>query len=175
MSGNTYSGQNRALIEVLKDNGHEPPLKLLTELAFYELKRKYPEIRTELLMRPKFSDKTANGLTKCIITWIKVTGGQAERINTTGRPIDRRTTYTDCLGHKRQIGTIEWIPGTGTKGSADISATINGRSVKIEVKIGKDRQSKHQIQYQASVEKAGGVYIIARTFEGFFNDWKRIV
>jgi hypothetical protein len=62
---------------------------------------------------------------------------------------------------------MQWIPSGSTKGSADISATIAGRSVKIEVKAGKDRQSEAQKKYQADIERSGGVYIIARTFGEF--------
>jgi hypothetical protein len=39
--------------------------------------------------------------------------------------------------------------------------------VKIEIKYGKDRQSDVQKEYQASIERAGGVYIIVRTFYEF--------
>jgi hypothetical protein len=61
----------------------------------------------------------------------------------------------------------QWTKGTGTPGSADISATIYGRSVKIEVKIGKDKQSVVQKQYQLMIEAAGGIYIISKTFDDF--------
>jgi hypothetical protein len=64
---------------------------------------------------------------------------------------------------------MQWIPGAGTKGTADISATIQGRSVKVEVKIGNDRQSEYQKQYQESVERCGGIYFIACTFEQFYQ------
>ena len=84
-----------------------------------------------------------------------------------GRPIDRRKVYQDALGLTRTIGSIEWVKGTGTNGSADIAATIAGRSVKIEVKIGKDRQSEHQKKYQQDVERAGGIYYIAKDFTSF--------
>jgi len=64
----------------------------------------------------------------------------------------------------------QWTKGTGTPGSADISATIYGRSVKIEVKIGKDRQSEAQKNYQAMIERSGGTYIIAKDFD-LFLEW----
>jgi preprotein translocase subunit SecA len=73
------------------------------------------------------------------------------------------------MGVRRTIGRFEWVYGTGTRGSADISATIAGKSVKIEVKI-KDQQSQHQKEYQRQVEAAGGIYVIARNFQEF-NDW----
>ena len=117
----------------------------------------------------KFDDTTANGLTKCIIAFLQMKGHQAERINTMGRPIDNRRAYTDVLGNTRQIGSLTWAKSTSTRGSADISATINGRSVKIEVKVGKDRQSAAQKAYQRAVELAGGVYFIAGDFESFLQ------
>ena len=63
-----------------------------------------------------------------------------------------------------------------TKGTADISATIPiyaackiGLSVKIEVKIGKDRQSEDQKKYEKSIINAGGVYYIAKDFNSFYE------
>lgn len=119
------------------------------------------------IVRDKFRDDTANHLTKCILTYIRIHRGQAERINTMGRPIDNRKTFTDVVGRTRTIGSVEWAKGNTTKGSADISATIDGQSVKIEVKVGRDRQSDPQRAYQESIEAAGGVYFIARDFTDF--------
>ncbi|MCB9016127.1 MAG: hypothetical protein H6541_10060 [Lentimicrobiaceae bacterium] len=143
----------------------------LRQLAADEIKRKhakYPETLT--LPIKTYTDKTANGLTRCIIDFLKFSGCQAERINTTGRPIDRRQIITNVIGQQRMIGSLEWIPGTGTRGSADISSTILGKSVKIEIKINKDRQSEAQKDYQKAIEKAGGIYYIAKDFQTFF-DW----
>ena len=123
----------------------------------------------------KFDDRTANGLTKCIIAFLTMHGHQAERVNTMGRPIDNQRTYTDILGRTRQIGSLTWIKSTSTTGSADISATINGRSVKIEVKIGRDRQSQAQKCYQRALEAAGGLYFVAKDFESFVEWYKTII
>ena len=84
-----------------------------------------------------------------------------------GRPIDQRKTFTDVLGHTHQVGSVKWIPGTSTRGSADISATIQGRSVKIEIKFGKDRQSEAQRKYAREVEAAGGIYYVCKDFTSF--------
>ena len=129
--------------------------------------------RLEQMTGDKHRDDTANGLTKCILAYIKFKGGQAERINTMGIPKDNRKQVTDIMGHCRTIGSVEWRTSGTTKGSADISATIRGRSVKIEVKVGKDRMSAVQRQYKATIEAAGGLYYIARDFTGFvkwYND-----
>ena len=126
-----------------------------------------PSIPKNYVTPSKYSDKTANGLTKCIIDWLRFNGHQSERINTQGRVVDKTKVVKDVLGCRRSIGSVEWQKGSGTKGSADISAIIGGRSVKIEVKSGRDVQSKQQKAYQQDVEKAGGVYFIAKDFSSF--------
>lgn len=143
-------------------------VKMLEHLVFEAKRKRYPNIPIDFMAPVTFRDDTANGLTKCIISFIQLKYGQAERISTTGRPIDRQTTFTDVTGRTRSIGRIEWIPGTTTNGSADISATIAGRSVKIEVKM-KDKQSQAQKDYQQAIEQAGGIYYIAHDFTSFLT------
>jgi len=114
----------------------------------------------------KYRDNTANGLTQCVIDWIRLNGYQAERINCTGRYIDNSQVFTDVVGRTRSIGSGQWLPSSGTKGTADISAVIRGRAVKIEIKM-KDRQSEDQKRYQAEIERAGGVYLLIHSLTEF--------
>ena len=140
----------------------------LKALELESLRGKYPSMDARFIPLTDWKDSSANSLTKCIIFYINALGGQAERISSQGQ-------YRE--GKKIEVGTGEiqytkelkgkWTPGQGTKGTADISATIRGRSVKIEVKYGNDRQSDAQKQYQEAIEKAGGTYIIAKTFDDF--------
>ena len=153
---------------LIKENTHGTPLEALSILAMNAKRKKYPSVPIESLPKPKYNDRTANGLTRCIIDFLTLKDHQAERIGNTGRMVDNRTTYTDVLGRSRTIGGTEWIKGTGTDGTADISATIAGKSVKIEVKIGKDKQSQKQKEYQAAIERAGGLYFIAKSFDMFY-------
>lgn len=148
-------------------------VKYLEELADIMNQRRHPNTPVKYLVKAKYRDDNANGLTRCIIDWIVFNGGQAERVNTTGIPIDKRRSVTDVLGHSRTIGSIEWRKGGGTVGSADISATIRGRSVKIEVKVGKDKQSEAQKAYQREVEAAGGIYYVAKDFTSFAEWFNR--
>ena len=145
------------------------PLDHLKALRLADTKSKYPNVPEIALPKIEYNPNSANGLTKCILDFLNLSGHQAERINTMGRMLDNRKTVTDVIGRQKTIGSTKYIPTTGTKGSADISATINGRSVKIEVKYGKDRQSSDQKSYQEQVEKAGGVYIIAKDFDSFYE------
>lgn len=140
----------------------------LKSLKIADTKSRYPNVPEIALPKIEYNQNSANGLTRCIIDFLNLSGHQAERINTMGRMLDNRKTYTDVIGRTKTIGSTKYIPTTGTKGSADISATINGRSVKIEVKYGKDRQSKDQKTYQEQVERAGGVYYIAKDFDSFY-------
>ena len=144
-------------------------MKALKQLAELEFRERYKNSSMPEYSRFKkrYSDRTANGLTRAIIDWLKLNGNQAERINTTGRMLDQRKVVTDVIGRTRQIGSTKWIKGSGQRGSADISATIRGQSVKIEIKIGRDRQSEHQKEYQKQIEQAGGQYWIIRTFDQF--------
>jgi hypothetical protein len=143
-------------------------LQILNEMAFERLKA-VSTMPTHCIPRPKFSDSSANNLTKAIIKYIELMGYQAERINNTGRYVDTKKMVKDIQGQTKQIGSGKYIPGTGTNGTADISATIKGKSVKIEVKFGKDRQSEAQKDYQATIERSGGIYYIAKDFESFYN------
>ena len=134
---------------------------LLKALEINYLTLKHPTM--PYITASDWNDNSANALTKCIIHFLTYSGFQAERINTMG--VYREGKKIQVGENTRQLkGT--WTPSTGTKGSADISATIRGRSVKIEVKQ-KDKQSEVQKQYQQSIEKAGGVYVIFRNFDDF--------
>jgi Holliday junction resolvase len=141
-------------------------IRLLERLANEEARRRHPDC--PFLAPRLYSDKTANHLTRAIIDFLRLTGNQAERISSSGRYLDNSKVITDVLGSKRRVGSGRWIPGSMQKGSADISATINGRSVKIEVKM-KDKQSPDQKRYEEQVIRAGGLYWIARSFEEFLT------
>jgi hypothetical protein len=147
------------------------PLDRLKQIKQQAMLEAYPNVPKYALSTPKYEDKTANGLTKCIIEFLQLSNHQAERINTMGRPIDNRKQVTDVIGRTKTIGSMTWGKSTATKGSADISATIQGRSVKIEVKIGADRQSQDQKIYQANIEKSGGKYWIAKNFDDFIKKY----
>jgi hypothetical protein len=144
-------------------------VKQLEQLANDAARQRYPNTPAEYLAPRIYRDNTANSLTRCIIDFLTLSGCQAERISNTGRMIDTRCTFSDVTGRTRTIGQTKWIKGTGKNGTADISATIKGRSIKIEIKYGKDRQSEAQRLYQSQVQHSGGLYFIATSFEQFLN------
>jgi hypothetical protein len=153
-------------------------LNILNEMAFERLCA-ISTMPKHCIPRPKFSDNSANNLTKAIIKYIELMGYQAERISNTGRYVDNTKKFKNIQGQQIQIGSGQYIPGTGTKGTADISSTIpiniNGKkigvSVKWEVKFGKDRQSDFQKEYQKNIENSGGYYFIVHDFEDFMSKY----
>jgi len=52
----------------------------------------------------------------------------------------------------------------------DIQCVLNGRMFAIEVKSPTDRISPDQLKRKAALEKDGGVYIIAESFDDFQHD-----
>ena len=143
----------------------------LKTLEIETLKSKYPSMDERFIPLTDWKDSSANGLTKCIIFWINANGGQAERISNQGQYREgKKIPVGDSF--KQLAG--KWTPGQGTKGTADISATIRGRSVKIEVKQN-DKQSEAQKQYQQAIESAGGIYEIFRDFDSFILWYEKFV
>ena len=153
-------GESKALSQAINE---------LKRLYLAENKEKYPSIPDHCRVKPTIEYKSANGLTKCIIDFIRLSGGQSERISSEGRVIDTRKTFQNVIGQTVTTGSIRRIKTSGQRGTADISATIKGKSVKIEVKIGSDRQSREQQQYAESIIRAGGYYVLAPSFDVFLT------
>ena len=109
-----------------------------------------------------------NNLEKCIVRFIELMGWQAERVKTSGT--FRQETHVSASGYTFKTGC--YTPGAGTKGSADISATIEGIKVAIEVKNSwtKDTMKDHQQDYLDFIEASGGRSFVARDFDSTV-DW----
>jgi hypothetical protein len=140
----------------------------LKDLESKILHEKYPSMPIQYLAHTAFSESSANALTKAVIKILELHGYQAERINTMGVYRGPKK-YTDMDGVERTVGKGRYTKSTGTPGSADVSATIAGRSVKIEIKYGKDKLSEAQKAYKDSIERAGGVYIVVRDLDTFYE------
>lgn len=130
-------------------------------------------MRPDYVPVTKFSDKTERGLIKCIEAFISIKGGIARRINTVGRYLPGKTVGVGMYGNKTLPG--KYIPTTSVLGAADLSILINGIAWECEIKIGKDRQSQVQKEYEQKIVKSGGVYTIVRDFDEFVEQYKEIV
>jgi hypothetical protein len=146
-------------------------VKMLEAMADKADRLKHPNL--PYYVANKYRDDTSSGLTKCVIDFLKLSGHFCERSGNEGRIIDQRKTVTDILGNSRQIGSITRVHGSGMRGTSDLKAVINGLFVAIEIKCEatNDRQSQAQKLYQQSVEKAGGIYLIATSFQQFYESF----
>ena len=128
---------------------------------------KYSSVPVKYIPPVKFKVSKANDLTKTILAYIRLSGNYADRINNTG-------IYDVKIGKFRKSNT--------RKGIADIMASKRieheGRTfavqVAIEIKVGNDRLSEHQERMRDEIQQKGGVYIVARDWDGFYKDWEAI-
>lgn len=127
-------------------------IKELEKLHLINQQRKHPNYPPNYFIKLKPDTKSANGLTSAIVKYIDLKGGFASRINSGG-------VYDSKLGTHRQ--------GTTKKGFSDIQGVYNGLSLYVEVKIGRDKQSDYQKEFQKKVTASGGFYFIAKDFESF--------
>lgn len=97
----------------------------------------------------KFRDDTANSLTGCITTYLRLKGAFVSRLNNTG-------IYDKRLNRYR--------PGTSRKGLPDVMATYKGKSIFIEVKYGFDKLSEYQQKIRSEQIASGGLFFTARNF-----------
>lgn len=101
---------------------------------------------------------TGNGLNTFIENYLTWMGYRATRINVSGRKLQGK-----------------WIKSSTRTGSADVSSTINGRSVQWETKVGADKASPAQLREQQRERAAGGEYFFVKTAESFLNIFDQIV
>lgn len=117
------------------------------------------------------SDKKANGLTSLILRWMLYHGHYANRISTQGQAhvakIPKFNLHDQQVHHFEQV---RWTKGNTKRGTPDITAIVGGRSLWIEVKVGRDRMSEEQEKQRFDIQQAGGLYFIARDMESFV-DW----
>lgn len=145
------------------------PFDALKAMRVAALKTKHKNFPAKFIPVPQYRDNTAANLTRCVVDYINLLGFQAERVNCTGRMLDNTKTIEDVTGRSRTFGTKKWIPTTGTPGTSDVHAVVNGKALKLEIKAGKDRQSDAQREYEQQVTKAGGVYYLVKNFPDFFH------
>jgi hypothetical protein len=74
----------------------------------------------------------------------------------------------------RKVGN-KWIKSSTRKGTADVTATIRGRSCKFEVKVGRDKPRPEQLKEQERERASGGVYEFIGTPEDFYAVYDMIV
>ena len=135
------------------------PLQILQQLATEDNRKRHPDFPDAYRPMKKYQTSTANGLTKAVVDFLNFSGHFATRINNQGT----------WVREKAHVNGGYYRPSTQVKGIADIDALIKGYKVAIEIKIGKDRQSDAQKEYQVKIERAGGYYWIVKDFDQFYE------
>lgn len=128
---------------------------------------KYLNVPSRYIPKSKFEDRTANGLSKMIITWFTLNNHKAWRQSSEGR-FRPGQQVVDVIGRTR-IMKGQFYHGQNN-GQSDVAAIVDGRFCAVEIKIGNDKQSDAQKKYQKEVTDSGGLYVIARSF-GQFMQW----
>ena len=74
-------------------------MEALKQLSELEYKHRYlgKTIPEYARYKKRYSDKTANQLTQAIITFIRLNGGHAERVNIQGKPVDRTKVVKNAM------------------------------------------------------------------------------
>ena len=111
-------------------------------------------------MKPKRKPKQspANKLSDQIRNLLELHGHPCYRVNVVGVWDNERKVYRK---------------GNSTLGLPDRFTIIKGRFIGIEVKIGNDTQRPEQKARQREIEAAGGLYLVAKTFDQIYNDLKK--
>lgn len=141
--------------------------KRYTEAHQLNFSKEYPNAFKDGHYSPPLYPKIdkSNGLTTAVVNYINWSGYRAKRINNMGRLVDSVTTSESG----KQFRDKKYIHSAAGKGQADISATIKGRSVQIEIKAGRDKPSEHQLLEQSKERRAGGTYEFVRSMEEFYE------
>lgn len=95
--------------------------------------------------------KCEHDLQTKIIKLIRERGGVATRVNS-GSIVFKRSGYTNVLK-------------LADKGTSDIIACYQGRYLAIEVKFDDGKPSEEQIEFGKTVNKAGGIFLLAYNLE----------
>ena len=130
-------------------------LEHLCQLADQSKAAKHPTLPAYARVKAKYSDRSANDLTRCIVDFLTHSGHFATRLQSVG-------TYREDI--KKFVGSQQ------RRGLPDVFAVVHGRAVFVEVKYGKDRLSDDQKEAIGELERVGAKVYTAKDFQGFY-DW----
>ncbi len=112
--------------------------------------------------------KTAAQLESLVEEYITLLNGICTNIYGGGRQLVSKTNVTDVLGNKNSITDVKFIPSRVRVGHSDMIASVKGKAYYLEIKLGKDRQSKYQKEFEKYVNDRGAVYVIVKKLEDIY-------
>lgn len=95
---------------------------------------------------------------RSIADWVNANGGLGTVINVSGIPIKGNPKV--------------FRKNTDMRGMEDVLICWRSKFIGVEVKKTKGEVlSKDQLDRQAAIERAGGIYLVVRDFADFLNQW----
>ena len=86
-----------------------------------------------------------------------------------GSILDYIKTRPDVFAYRNNTGAYRTESGGflryGYPGSADIIGVWNGKFLAIECKTARGKQDIDQVRFQRDIEKCGGLYLLARSWQ----------
>ena len=107
-------------------------------------------------VKESFSEKDTNSLTASVIAYSKYLNYKLGHDATFAYRVNNTGIYDAKIGGYRT--------GGGRKGQADVNFVFGGRILYLEIKKGKDRQSKDQKRFEDRADNAGAEYHLIKTF-----------
>lgn len=114
---------------------------------------------------------TGNGLNRFMAMFLFWSGWRVTRQNVQGRLIEKE----EPTDGGQMITTKKYIKSTTRVGTADIGATILGRSCQFEGKAGKDQPRTDQLREQKIERKAGGIYEFIHSPDEFYKVYDEVI
>lgn len=144
----------------------------LKELATGIANIRHANIPEHARPKMKFSDATANDLTTAILAYFSLAKLKGYKCRAWRQPSEGRYLpekwETNVVGQRIQTSKGIFIPrDKNAKGAGDILAIVSGKFISLEIKIGKDRQSEVQGEFEMDITDAGGLYFIVRNWDSF--------
>lgn len=138
---------------------------------------KHPNIPAHARPVLKYSDKDAGSLTTAVLSYLRnIKKCRVWRQPSEGRYIEGQSV-TNVIGQTIQTRKGIFIPrDKHAIGIGDIAGVVpGGKAIFVEIKIGRDRQSEEQIEFENDIKRLGGIYVIARTWDGFIVDISKYI
>ncbi len=144
-------------------------VKRLKAIANAVVRKKHSKNPLESIAPRRNNDEFLNWEMKCITDFLINKGWIIGIDSRANYQIDPRYSFVDIFAQIRTTDLANWDVGSDTNGILNSSATMNGKSIIIEIKVACGKLSEAQRKYKSTIEKADGIFFFAHDFAGFSN------
>lgn len=144
-------------------------LKTLKQMAVEYKKYQAPYKPEHLITTKNYSDKNEAELRKSMKDFFFFLGGISEKVRNQGVEVKTKKQQVHHFDGQRQVDGTKKVPSGQFPGTSDQHTIVHSVHPKMEIKIGRDYQSPEQKEYERRVIKAGGLYVIVKSFDDVLN------